>query len=144
LTIDLHGSVVENFYFLIFQIITLNIFVMKTIKFIGAAILAAMISLNTFAQKQDNSKSIATKTETIKISGNCDLCESKIEKAAKLEGVSKADWNQETKVLTLVYDPSKVKSDDVQKKIAAAGYDTEKYKADDKAYNTLPGCCKYR
>jgi hypothetical protein len=61
-----------------------------------------------------------------------------------MNGVSKADWNIRTKLLTLVYNPSKVKSADVQKKIAAAGHDTPKFKASDKAYNALPSCCKYR
>jgi Cu(I)/Ag(I) efflux system membrane fusion protein len=28
--------------------------------------------------------------------------------------------------------------------VAKAGHDTEKYKATDKVYNDLPGCCKYR
>lgn len=106
---------------------------MKTIKFF-IAIVALTISTVTFA---------ANKTEAIKVSGNCEMCKSKIEKAAKVDGVSKADWNTKTKVLTLVYDPSKVKSDDVQKKIAAVGYDTPKFKAG-AAYNALPGCCKYR
>ncbi len=107
---------------------------MKTIKFF-IALVALTISTVTFA---------ATKTETIKVSGNCEMCESKIEKAAKIHGVTKADWNKKTKVLTLVYDPAKVKSDDVQKKIAAVGYDTPKFKAVPAAYNALPGCCKYR
>jgi len=44
----------------------------------------------------------------------------------------------------LVYNPSKVKSDVVQKKIAAVGHDTPKYKATAAVYNALPGCCKYR
>jgi len=44
----------------------------------------------------------------------------------------------------LVYNPMKVKSDDIQKRLAAVGHDTQKYKATDKAYNSLPGCCKYR
>ncbi len=29
------------------------------------------------------------------------------------------------------------------KKLASVGHDTEKYKADDKAYNALDECCKY-
>jgi mercuric ion binding protein len=58
--------------------------------------------------------------------------------------VSKAEWNQNTKLLTLVYNPKIVTNDAVQKKIASVGHDTEKYRADDKAYNSLPGCCKYR
>ncbi|MEI6755132.1 MAG: heavy-metal-associated domain-containing protein [Paludibacter sp.] len=107
---------------------------MKTLKFF-IAIAALTISTVAFA---------ANKTESIKVSGNCESCKARIEKAAKVDGVTKADWSTKTKVLTLVYDPAKVKSDDVQKKLAAVGHDTPKYKATDKAYNALPGCCKYR
>lgn len=107
---------------------------MKTLKFF-IAIAALTISTVAFA---------ANKTETIKVSGNCETCKARIEKAAKVVGVAKADWSTKTKVLTLVYDPSKVKSDDVQKKIAAVGHDTPKFKATAAVYNALPGCCKYR
>lgn len=86
----------------------------------------------------------ATKTESIKVSGNCESCKTRIEKAAKVSGVAKAEWSEKTKVLTLVYDPAKVKCDDVQKKIAAVGHDTPKFKATSTVYNALPGCCKYR
>lgn len=107
---------------------------MKSIKFF-IAIVVLTISTVAFA---------ANKTETIKVSGNCESCKTRIEKAAKISRVTTADWNQKTKVLTLVYDPSKVKSDDVQRKIAAVGHDTPKYKATTAVYNSLPGCCKYR
>jgi len=33
--------------------------------------------------------------------------------------------------------------DEIQKKIASVGYDTEKYKADDEVYENLHYCCKY-
>ena len=119
---------------------------MKTIKFIFVAVLAVVFSASSFGQMQDHSKMTmtGTKTETIKVLGNCGSCKTRIEKAAKIDGVSKADWNKQTKMLTLVYDPSKVNSDDVQKKIAAVGHDTEKFKADDKAYAKLDACCQYR
>jgi mercuric ion binding protein len=117
---------------------------MKSIKFIFTALLAFTLGTNAFAQMSDHSKMTATKTESIKVSGNCETCKARIEKAAKLNGVNKADWNVKTKVLTLVYDPSKVKSDEVQKKIAEAGHDTAKFKATKKAYDALPSCCKYR
>lgn len=117
---------------------------MKTLKFIIVAVLAVIIGASTYAQTSISSKKVESKTETIKVSGNCGMCKSRIEKAAKIEGVSKAEWSDETKLLTLVYDPSKVKSDDVQKKIAAVGHDTPKFKADNKVYSKLPGCCKYR
>jgi mercuric ion binding protein len=107
---------------------------MKTFKFF-IAIMALTISTVAFA---------ANKTESIKVSGNCESCKARIEKAAKFTGVVKAEWSDKTKVLTLVYDPAKVKSDDVQKKIAAVGHDTPKFKATTAVYNALPGCCKYR
>jgi mercuric ion binding protein len=116
---------------------------MKTLKFMMAAILLVVLCLQSFGQTKDNSKIMSTKTEIIKVSGNCDMCKTRIEKAARIDGVSKAEWSDETKLLTLVYDPSKVNSNDVQQKIAAIGYDTEKIKADDKAYKNLPGCCQY-
>jgi mercuric ion binding protein len=116
---------------------------MKKANLIIAVLLSIVLGTNAFAQMQDHKNMTTQKTETIKVYGNCDMCQARIEKAAKIEGVSKAEWSDETKLLTLVYDPMKVKSDDVQKKISAVGHDTEKFKADDKAYNGLPGCCKY-
>lgn len=116
---------------------------MKTLKFIVTAVLTVMLGTTTFAQKHDHSKMETTKNETIKVLGNCEMCKERIEKAAKVTGVSKAVWSDETKLLTIVYDPSKVKNIEIQKKIAAAGHDTPKFKADNKAYNALPGCCKY-
>ncbi|MEI8272704.1 MAG: heavy metal-associated domain-containing protein [Paludibacter sp.] len=107
---------------------------MKTLK-LFVAIMALTISSVAFA---------ATKTENIKVSGNCESCKARIEKAAKVAGVTKADWSDKTKILTLVYDPAKVTSDDVQKKLAAVGHDTPKYKATTAVYNALPACCKYR
>ncbi|MBU1010662.1 MAG: heavy-metal-associated domain-containing protein [Bacteroidetes bacterium] len=116
---------------------------MKTFKLIAIALFTVTLSVNSFAQTHDHSKMITTKTDSIKVSGNCDMCKARIEKAAKIDGVSKAEWNDETKMITLVYDPAKVKTDDILKKIAAAGHDTEKFKADDKVYAKLPGCCQY-
>ncbi len=117
---------------------------MKTVKFMITAVLALVMGVVSYGQSNTQAKSVSVKTETFKVSGSCDMCKSRIEKAAQINGVSKATWDKKGQLLTLVYDPSKVKSDDVQKKIAAVGHDTPKYKADDKVYNALPGCCKYR
>ncbi len=84
-----------------------------------------------------------TKTDTFKVWGNCGMCKRTIEKAAKTEGVEKAEWNKETKIITLVYNPTATSNEKIQKAIAAVGYDTEKYTGDDKAYEKLPGCCHY-
>jgi periplasmic mercuric ion binding protein len=116
---------------------------MKTLKFIMAVTTAIISATGLFAQSHDHSKMVANKTETIKVWGNCDMCKARIEKAAKVEGVTKADWNPDTKILALTYNPSVITSDEVQKRIAAVGHDTEKYRADDKVYDKLPACCHY-
>jgi len=71
------------------------------------------------------------------------MCKARIEKAAKIDGVSKAEWNKDSKVLTHVYNPSVVKSNNILSNVAAAGHDTEKFKSTEEAYKRLPGCCKY-
>ena len=116
---------------------------MKTLNTIFTIVLSIALVSNSFGQNHDHSKMAMTKTEAVKVWGNCEMCKARIEKAAKTEGVSKAEWNQKTKVLTLVYNPSKVKNEDIQKKISAVGHDTEKFRADDKIFNSLPGCCKF-
>lgn len=117
---------------------------MKTLKLFLVAIIALTVSATSYAQMSDYSKMSAPKTEIFKVSGNCESCKARIEKAAKVEGVSKAEWNEKTKLLTLVYDPSKVRGIDIQKKIADVGHDTSKFRAELKTYNALPDCCKYR
>lgn len=100
-------------------------------------------SENTASASSD--KSSAAKTATFRVAGNCTMCEARIEKAAKaLEGVSAADWNVESKMLTVKFDEKKTSLNDIHKKIAAVGHDTDKVKAQDKAYEQLPGCCLYR
>ncbi len=83
------------------------------------------------------------KETSFKVSGNCEMCEARIEKAALgVNGVKTADWNKETKLLKITFNGD-VNREDVQKSIAAVGHDTGKYKAKDIVYNALPGCCKY-
>ena len=84
------------------------------------------------------------KTEKFEVKGNCGMCEKRIEKAAKaVEGVTAADWNQETKMLEVSFDESKTTGHKVQMAIAKVGHDTPMHKATDEVYNELPGCCKY-
>ena len=50
------------------------------------------------------------KPATFKVSGNCGMCERKIEGAAtSLKGVKSAAWSQETKALVVVYNEKLVK-----------------------------------
>ncbi|MDR2384831.1 MAG: efflux RND transporter periplasmic adaptor subunit [Tannerella sp.] len=79
------------------------------------------------------------------VQGLCDMCRQRIEKAAaSAGGVSSARWESETKALHLRYDGDKTSPDVISKAIADAGHDTDKHKADDAIYNSLPDCCKYR
>lgn len=85
------------------------------------------------------------KTDTIIVKGNCGMCEKRIETAAKsVKGVASADWNKNTKKLSVTYDEAKTDLDKIEKAIANAGHDTDNYKADDKIYQALPSCCHYR
>jgi len=106
---------------------------MKTAKFFGAAILA-LFSTAVFSQEKNTS---------FKVSGNCGMCKRKIETAAKSAGAKTINWEADKQLATVSLDTSKVSLDAIQRKIADAGYDTEKFIADDKAYNSLPGCCQY-
>jgi len=83
------------------------------------------------------------KTETVKVYGNCGMCESTIEKAGSLKKVANVDWNQDTKMATITYDATKTNQDEILKRIALAGYDSDKFLASDDAYNNLHGCCQY-
>jgi len=83
------------------------------------------------------------KTETIKVYGNCGMCKTTIEKAGNIKKVAKVDWNQETQMATLTYDASVTNQDEILKRIALAGYDSDKFLAPDEVYNNLHGCCQY-
>ena len=79
------------------------------------------------------------------VSGDCELCKARIEKAAlSVKGVSHAEWDIKTRMLDLLYDVNKVDVLDVHKSVAAAGHDTQFLKAADEIYNALPECCRYR
>ena len=116
---------------------------MKTVKIIIVALLATVLGFNSYAQMHDHSKMATTKTETLKVSGNCDSCKARIEKAAKLDGVSKAEWDAKTNILSATFDPAKTNMDQISRKIAAVGHDNSRMKTDDKAYSALPDCCRY-
>lgn len=81
---------------------------------------------------------------TFKVFGNCEMCKNRIEKAAKGKGVVSANWNVDTKIFSLEYDPSATSPEKVQQRIANVGHDTQLKKAKDLVYNELPACCHYR
>jgi copper chaperone CopZ len=82
-------------------------------------------------------------TETVKVYGNCGMCKTTIEKSGSLKNIATVDWNADTKMATVTYDNKKTNQDEILKRIALSGYDSDKFLAPDSAYSKLPGCCQY-
>ena len=110
---------------------------MKKIQFLFI-LLFISASLTIVAQE-----STSPKIETVKVWGNCGMCQSKIEKAAIKSGATTAKWDEETKILSVSFTPSKSSIQKIEKAIAKVGYDTQNETAPISAYDNLPGCCQY-
>jgi periplasmic mercuric ion binding protein len=110
---------------------------MKSIKIIAVLLCGLFITNAAFAQPR------LAKRETIKVWGNCGMCKTKIEKAAKSAGAIKASWNEETQELDVQYKVSVTSSEKIQAAIAKTGYDTQDVTADGEAYKKLHSCCQY-
>lgn len=82
-------------------------------------------------------------TEVFEVSGNCGMCEKKIEKAAQEAGAKTAEWDVETKKLTVTFKSSETNLARIQQQVAKAGYDNAGAKASQESYDKLHGCCKY-
>ena len=90
-----------------------------------------------------NAQSKKSQTESFKVWGNCGMCKKTIEGSLKTSGVSESEWNKETNMITVVFNPNKIGLAKIHKIIASVGYDTEIETASDEVYNNLHGCCKY-
>ncbi|WP_300687657.1 TonB-dependent receptor [Chryseobacterium sp.] len=102
---------------------------------ISRLILGALFLFTQFISAQTLSKN------QFKVKGNCEMCKTRIESAAKNAGAKTAVYSIDLQTLTIETD--KVSTDDILKKVAEAGHDNEKFKASDKTYEGLPGCCHY-
>ncbi|WP_300674910.1 heavy metal-associated domain-containing protein [Soonwooa sp.] len=109
---------------------------MKSIIKSGILFLSIFLFSNFSAQ---------SKTETYRVEGNCAMCKDNIETAAKADkNVESATWDRKTKMLTVSYNTEKPNVNAVLKNVAEAGYDNQVYRAADKAYSDLHGCCQYK
>ena len=106
---------------------------MKNILCIIGIILSIKISAQT-----------SIKTITLSVKGNCEQCKERIENAADIKGVKKCTWSEKTQIATIIFDSSKTSEVSIEKAIAKAGHETANQVADDKVYNRLPACCKYK
>jgi hypothetical protein len=78
------------------------------------------------------------------VAGNCSMCKNRIEKAVSVKGVKFARWNKSTKMLKVAFLTATITTDSLQRRLAAAGHDTDLYQAPDEVYAALPQCCLYR
>lgn len=106
---------------------------MNSLKMI-AVLAFTMLGTVAFAQ---------TKTDKIKVLGNCGMCKKRIETGLKSDAITSATWDKDNKFLTVSYDSSKINNAAIQQKIAGLGHDTDKAKAKNEVYDKLPSCCKY-
>ena len=111
---------------------------MKKMKNVITLILL-FLTLGVNAQEKSKSKKLS-----FEVSGVCEMCKSRIEKAAfKTKGVKSAVWSVETKQLSLIINEYKTDALTVKKNLANVGHDTADVQATEGNYEALHGCCKY-
>jgi copper chaperone CopZ/phosphopantetheinyl transferase (holo-ACP synthase) len=101
-----------------------------------------MISV-VFSVLVSNAQAENTKTESVKIYGNCGMCKSTIEKAGNMKNQASVDWNKETKMATISFDSLITSKEEILKRIALAGYDSDIFLAPNDTYLSLAVCCQY-
>lgn len=85
-----------------------------------------------------------SKTAVVKIYGNCGECKERIEDALQhRNGIYKADWNVDSKMLTVRYDSTLFTQAVIQKILADVGHESEGFLTDATTYNALTPCCQY-
>ena len=91
-----------------------------------------------------SAQEIKSEKVRFEVSGNCEMCKKRIEKAAlTVKGIKSASWDIPSNIISIIRDPRKSSLNDVQKAISLAGHDTPLSKAPDTVYNDLPMCCLY-
>jgi copper chaperone CopZ len=108
---------------------------MKTLLF--------LLLMPVFALASDPANLAGNQTEKFKVYGNCGMCKTRIEKALTVKGVRYAVWDQETKILTVKFNPEVITLQELHQRCADVGHDTELMKAKDEVYQNLHGCCQY-
>lgn len=108
-------------------------------KSIHSILFIAFLSLITFsatAQKK-------VVEDTIFVDGVCKMCKERIEEAAYGKGVKFVEWHKTDKKLRIAYRSDKTTLEEIEKRVAATGHNTENIKAKKEDYEELPMCCQY-
>lgn len=83
-------------------------------------------------------------TKKLRVEGNCSSCKKRIEQAAFVKGVKRAEWDKNTDTLTVTFNSAKTNEDQILQSVANAGHSSPKFEAPNKSYDKLPKCCKYK
>lgn len=103
------------------------------------------------SKHENNSENKSTKIEVvdgitiakIQTSAECDKCKKAIEKAInRLDGVKSSSLEVESRIFTVKFKSEDISLDKIKSVINKTGYDADETKADSKAYDRLPDCCK--
>ena len=81
------------------------------------------------------------KTETFQVSVIAACVKPKV--CRKSAGATYAEWNKDTKIITVKYNSTSSNLAKIQKGIADVGYDNVGVKTTTEAYDKLHACCKY-
>jgi len=97
-------------------------------------ILLSILTINSWGQ-----------TETVKIatSAQCEMCKERIEEEMQFtKGVTAANLDVESQILTITFKSKKTNLDKIKMEISLIGYDADEIIADIKAHEKLPKCCQ--
>ncbi|HUH26127.1 MAG TPA: heavy-metal-associated domain-containing protein [Flavobacterium sp.] len=115
---------------------------MKIIKLLGIWCLLFFAGAMN-AQTKESGKA------EIKLSIECDHCKvcetcglNFRDNMLKTKGVKMYELDEETKTMTVYYNPKKTNLATIKTAISKLGFDADEVKADPEAYERLDGCCK--
>lgn len=100
-------------------------------------------TLITFVGLMSFTASATPETITFKVNGTA-ACEAQIESIiTSIDGVTSAQWDVTTKMITIVFDNETIKKDRFYVALAEGGYDNQELHAKKNNYEELPAACKY-
>ena len=106
-------------------------------------LLSSIIVMFVMSTKTIKAQDATTAELKIKTSAVCDMCKETIEKYVAFEkGIKKSTLDVESKILTVIYNPTKITPERIRLAVSKSGYDADEVPADPKAYKKLNACCK--
>lgn len=101
------------------------------------------LALTVFACNEEKEAALASTVEINVPTLQCNKCITHVETALKsVAGVSKTAVNLQTKIARVEFDPAKTNLKELEKAIAAAGYDANATGRNPDVYAALESCCK--